>query len=492
MPTLDTDYLVIGAGATGLAFADTLLEHHPDCHITLVDRRTLAGGHWNDAYPFVALHQPSAFYGVNSLSLGSGRKDEHGHNAGLYELASGAEVCGYFQQVMQQRLLASGRVSFLSGHRFEGMDETGRARLVACLSGAGLTVKVRCKRVDAAHFMPDVPATTPPAYPAADGVRLLTPTALSRLGLPGDNDAAGPPSGYCIVGAGKTAMDVGVWLLGQGVPAEAIHWVVPRDSWVVNRLTTQPGEEFFMHSIGGMVKQMRALAAAEGVDDVFLRLEAAGQMLRIDPAHTPRMFHYATLSEGEVALLRRITQVIRRGRVLAIERDALVMEQGGRLPMPPGLAYIHCSTSAVRRLQVQPIFQPGRITPQLVRAPLVTFSAAVCAYVEARVATGDDCAAADAARNALCQPAPFPHDLAGYLAATLVNQSNQLRWNQDKALRDWMRQTRLDGFGRLTSSVDRGDTDKMAVLVELRELMGPAMANAARLLAAARGEPQHP
>jgi hypothetical protein len=471
VPAFDTDYLVIGAGATGLAFADTLL-HESDAHITLVDRQALPGGHWNDAYPFVALHQPSAFYGVNSLALGSHRKDSVGHNAGMYELAGGAEVCSYFQQVMQHQLLPSGRVRYLPLHEFEGLQDDGQARLTSRLTGARTNVVVRRKLVDAAHFQPGIPATTPPAYAVADGVRLVTPTDLVRLGLGNAPRAAG----YCIVGAGKTAMDAGVWLLGQGVPPEAIHWVMPRDSWVVNRLSTQPGDEFFMQSIGGMVQQMRALAEATDVDDLFLRLEAAGQMLRIDRQRLPRMFHYAILSEGEVALLRQITQVIRLGRVLAIEPGALVLDQG-RVAMPPGTVYIHCSASAVRWRQGQPIFQPGRITPQLVRVPLVSFSAAVCAYVEAHYADDDQ-------KNALCTPVPFPRDLAGYLAATLVSQGNQLRWNQDKTLRDWMRQTRLDGYGSLTSNVDRNDAERMAVLADLRQFIGPAMANAQRLLAA--------
>jgi hypothetical protein len=476
VPAFDTDYLVIGAGATGLAFADTLLQESSDAHITLVDRQALPGGHWNDAYPFVALHQPSAFYGVNSLPLGSNRKDSSGHNTGLYELASGAEVCSYFQQVMQHRLLPSGRVRYLPLHEFEGLQGDGRqARLTSRLTGAHTGVVVRRKLVNAAHFQPDVPATTPPAYAVADGVRLVTPTGLARLGL--GNTSLPAASGYCIVGAGKTAMDAGVWLLGQGVPPEAIHWVMPRDSWVVNRRTTQPGEEFFMQSIGGMVQQMRALAEATDVDDLFLRLEAAGQMLRIDRQRLPRMFHYAVLSEGEVALLRQITQVIRLGRVQAIEPGALVLEQG-RVAMPPGTVYIHCSASAVHWREGHPIFQPGRITPQLVRVPLVPFSAAVCAYVEAHYAD-------DAEKNALCTPVPFPRDVAGYLAATLVSQGNQLRWNQDKTLRDWMRETRLDGFGSLTSNVDRNDAEKMAVLADLRQVVGPAMANAQRLLAAA-------
>jgi NAD(P)H-dependent flavin oxidoreductase YrpB (nitropropane dioxygenase family) len=85
---IETDYLVIGAGAVGLAFADTLIDE-TDAHVTIVDRHGKPGGHWNDAYSFVTLHQPSAFYGVNSMALGSGRKDARGLNQGLYELASG-------------------------------------------------------------------------------------------------------------------------------------------------------------------------------------------------------------------------------------------------------------------------------------------------------------------------------------------------------------------------------------------------------------------
>ncbi|HET8938855.1 MAG TPA: NAD(P)-binding protein [Polyangiales bacterium] len=63
---IETDYLVIGAGAMGLAFADELLTR-TDAHITIVDKRSAAGGHWNDAYPFVRLHQPSVFYGVERI-----------------------------------------------------------------------------------------------------------------------------------------------------------------------------------------------------------------------------------------------------------------------------------------------------------------------------------------------------------------------------------------------------------------------------------------
>ncbi len=85
---INTDYLVVGAGASGLAFADALVAE-ADVEVTVIDRRQAPGGHWLDAYPFVRLHTPSAYYGVNSLALGEDRIDEVGENAGYYERATG-------------------------------------------------------------------------------------------------------------------------------------------------------------------------------------------------------------------------------------------------------------------------------------------------------------------------------------------------------------------------------------------------------------------
>ena len=71
---VQADYLVVGAGASGMAFTDALIDHS-DARVALVDRRHGAGGHWLDAYPFVQLHQASSFYGVASTPLGGGRAE---------------------------------------------------------------------------------------------------------------------------------------------------------------------------------------------------------------------------------------------------------------------------------------------------------------------------------------------------------------------------------------------------------------------------------
>lgn len=465
--TAETDYLIIGSGAVGMAFADTLLDE-TDANITIVDRHAKPGGHWNDAYPFVALHQPSAYYGVNSTELGTQRLDTHGPNAGFYEQAGGAEINAYFDKLMQQRFLPSGRVSY-----YPMCEYRGDGQVVSLLSGTSTPFMVRKKTVDTTFANISVPSTHTPNFTVADGVRCITPNALPQMWM--QAAAEKMPSQFCVLGAGKTAMDAIVWLLRHGALPDSIQWVVPRDSWLQNRLQTQPGLSFFNDSIGGEANKMAAFAESKTIDEVFLKLEALGQMLRIDPSQTPTMFHYATISTGEIDLLRSVTRVIRKGRVRSIGHDALELDQG-RVAMQPHTLYIDCTASAVKAGTSQPVFQGDRIVVQLLRMPLVTLSAAITAYVEAH---GGD----ETRKNQLCTPVPFPKNLAGYARATLMSTMNQFQWSQDKPLRQWMRNSRLDAFGKMVSELDRADTEKQATLARLRDNTMAAVNNMPALMA---------
>jgi hypothetical protein len=467
MPEMETDYLVIGSGAVGMAFADTLLDE-TDAHITIIDRHGKPGGHWNDAYPFVALHQPSAFYGVNSTQLGSGEIDTGGLNKGFYELATGSEVSGYFERVMHQRFLPSGRVSY-----FPMANYLGDGRFVSLLSGEESTVTIRRKTVDATYYGTNVPSTHTPKFAVADGIRLIPPNGLPQLW----QGKAPRPDKYVILGAGKTAMDVGVWLLRSGARAEDIIWVAPRDSWLLNRKVTQPGVEFFDQTIGGQAALMEALAQSGDAEELFARLERDGVMLRIDPNSSPRMFHYATISVGEVELLRTIKQVIRMGRVQSIDAQGMKLEQGD-YPVAGNAIYIDCTATAVERRPVVPQFQEDLITLQMIRVPQPAFSAALTAFIEANF---DD----DAAKNALGRPVPLPDDITSYPAANLTNMMNQMAWMQNEKVRDWINASRLDGFGKTIAGVSRADTEKMDLLNRFRGNAMAAAANIPKLMAQA-------
>ena len=107
MRTIEADYLVVGAGAMGMAFIDTLVSE-TEARVVVVDRHHAPGGHWTMAYPFVRLHQPSAFYGVNSSRLGSDTIDQVGWNDGLYELATAGEICAYYDAHHAPAVVADG------------------------------------------------------------------------------------------------------------------------------------------------------------------------------------------------------------------------------------------------------------------------------------------------------------------------------------------------------------------------------------------------
>lgn len=233
----ETDYLIVGAGATGLAFADTLLEE-TDAHLTLVDRRDRPGGHWIDAYPFVRLHQPSSFYGVASKPLGTGCIEQFGLNAGYEELAGGAAIAAYYQALIQDRFLPSGRVRYLPMCEHLGDGEIRRR-----LSGTRLRVRPQRRQVEAGYSENQIPLTHQRRFHVEDGVECIPPNELPRQA---------PNYGHFVVlGAGKTAMDCAVWLLENDADPDQITWVMPRDPWVINRAFTQAGAAFFQDSYGG-------------------------------------------------------------------------------------------------------------------------------------------------------------------------------------------------------------------------------------------------
>src|SRR5580704_12781993 len=303
---LETDYLIVGAGAAAMAFADELLTHSK-ATLTIVDRRHAPSGHWLDAYPFVRLHQPSAFYGVTSAPLGHDAIDQSGTNTGFYELAGPDEIRAYYQPVMARHFLPTGRVRY-----FPSCEYVGEGRFVSRLTDASWQVHVRRKVVDTTYLEGTVPATSPPPFEVADGVRCVPVGAIARV--------VEPPERYVSVGAGKTALDAAVWLLEQGVPAAAICCIKPREAWWLNRRFQQP-RTLVPELYRGAAIQLEAMAQATSVEDLFARLESEDFFLRIDTNVTPTMFRGAVVSEAEIERLRRIQNVVRLGHVRTIERD---------------------------------------------------------------------------------------------------------------------------------------------------------------------------
>jgi hypothetical protein len=455
---LETDYLIIGAGAGAMAFVDELLTNS-DADIVMVGRRDRPGGHWNDAYPFVRLHQPSAFYGVNSRELGQSSKDTTGLNKGLYSLASGAEVLTHFDQVMQQRFLPSGRVRYFPMSNVTGDDSFG-----SLLTGGRHGVTVRKRVVDSAYWTFEIPANRSPKYAVVSGV---PPNELPQL--------KSAPDEFVVVGPGKTGIDTCLWLLEHGVDPARICWIMPRDAWLIDRAQFQPGDEFFLDAFQSFARQFEAIGAATSVADLFDRLEAGGDLLRLDPKVRPTIYRCATITRDELAELRCIRNVVRKGYLRAVERDRLVLDQG-EMPLKPNTLIVDCSASGISRRPQVPIWNGNRINIQMVRTCQPTFSAAFIGFMEAAVAD-------PAEKNALCQPVPNPVVDTDWLRMLAVTNKNRFAWRAHPKIEAWLAQSRLNGLFLGPSRIKSDDTEKMATLKRLQDASMTAFAKLPQLLA---------
>jgi len=435
---LRADYLVIGSGAMAMAFTDVLMTES-DATVIMVDRHHQPGGHWNDAYPYVRLHQPSAFYGVNSRKLGSDKVDATGWNKGLYELATNSEVCAYFDQVMQQQFLPSGRVQY-----FPMCDYQGDREFQSLVSDKSYAVEAD-KIVDATYMNVTVPSMRDPAYAVDEGATCVAPNLLPRV--------SGQYDRYVIVGAGKTGMDACLFLLSNDVDPDKISWIMPRDSWLLDRANIQPWG-LLSHAIGdGFAAQMKAIAQADCVEDLFHRVNACGQLLRFDDEVWPSMYRCATVTKAELEQLQRIKDVIRMGHVKSIGKDSIVFDEGTKVTNPTTL-HVDCSADGLERRPVEPVFNGEKITLQSVRTCQQVFSAAFLGHLEAAY---DD----ETLKNELSTPVPHPDSDIDFLRTSLANSLNAARWAQDADLQAWLQDARLDAFSTSLGDVDSAVAEKL-------------------------------
>ncbi|HSP38027.1 MAG TPA: hypothetical protein VLR26_09755 [Frankiaceae bacterium] len=408
MPTmrLDTDYLVLGAGAMSLAFVDVILAEDPSACLVMVDRRDSPGGHWNDAYPFVRLHQPAAFYGLNSKYLGEGGAD----------LASGPEVVAYYKRAMSQ-FLATGRVQFLSMCEYQG---GGR---VVSVVNEDRVVEVTARRrvVDGTYMTVEVPFLRPPPYAVNPDVRVIPPNGLPHVDRPWKR--------FVVVGAGKTGIDAILFLLDAGVAPERIQWIVSNEAWLWNRATVQPG--VVLKTMTSMVEN---LVDAVDIDDVFRRLEREGIVFRIDTATVPSKWRCATINEKELVALRQVGNVVRLGRVVRIGASEIQLEAGTVDAVEDSL-FIDCSANGLGRFEAKPLFSEGRIILQSVFMCQQTFSAALIAHLELLDIN-------DEKRNRVCTAAPHPEAKQDLPSSLLISSQNMINLQAHMPL--WLRRSRLN------------------------------------------------
>ena len=403
---IETDYLIIGAGAMGMAFADVIFDECPDAQITLVDRRAQPGGHWNDAYSFVALHQPAAGYGVNSARLERGGTD----------LSSRAEILSYYERVMK-KFLASDRVCFLPMSEYRG-----EGQVVSILNEDHITeIEARSRIVDGTYMKVEVPSTHAPKYEVGRDVTFIPLNGLVHIKQTWQK--------YVVIGAGKTGIDAVLFLLAKGVAADQIQWIMSNDMWMWNRDRIQPrdvGFEFMRHA--------DAVVYTESLDDAFLRLEHLGSLFRMDQNVMPSKWRCATVDKAEFRALLSVKDIVRMGRVESLSRAEIKLE-GGTLAGSGAHLYIDCSANGLAARGPKPLFSGHHITLQSIMMCQQVFSAAVIGHLETMKISDDE-------RNAMCEPVPHPEYTKDFPTCLRITFENLLRANRSMPF--WLLRSRLN------------------------------------------------
>eukprot|EP00205_Picochlorum_sp_RCC944_P000033 CAMPEP_0182606470 /NCGR_PEP_ID=MMETSP1330-20130603/1324_1 /TAXON_ID=464278 /ORGANISM="Picochlorum sp., Strain RCC944" /LENGTH=530 /DNA_ID=CAMNT_0024824805 /DNA_START=213 /DNA_END=1805 /DNA_ORIENTATION=+ len=386
---LSCDYLVVGAGQAGLAFVDTLLMQAPHVKVIIVDKHEAPGGHWNDAYDHVRLHQPSVLYGVESKQLEGNwlwcllakRTLPWQHRA------TKKEILEYFGDLVN-KWVAKGQVRYFPKHVFDfdlfdatEQREAGFVSLDGKDKMYGVAVAERV--VNGAIMEPLVPSLTPVPFPVDPGIDLITPNELFERKVKGHHH-------YVVIGCGKTGMDAVTHLQREkGVDPKNVTLIMPNDCWIFNRNSLKKRNSTpldFPSAVldcdGDMGKALRSM-------------EDQGKLVRVDPSVTPTRFRYAMIGQKELLLLRQVRKV-REGRVAGIKKCGgknVLLEfekEGCNIPFDKDVTFVHCCSPGPFNGHPMsyesdnwPIFSDKMITLAIIATPPISFSVSCIAYLEA-------------------------------------------------------------------------------------------------------------
>jgi len=423
--TLRCDYLIVGAGATGMAFADVVLaEGDGSASIVMVDKRPDPGGHWNNASGFVRLHQPACYYGVPSERL----EREGDASAFKYEdLSGGGEIRSYYRFLMD-KYERGGRVRFYAGCTYDRSADDGTFRSDA--DGTLYRVEARRRIVDSTYTNVEIPSERPPPFEVDPSVECVPINGLEGMDL-----SSGKRKRFIVAGAGKTGIDAILYLLNNGVSESDIVWIVSRDAWMFNRDWFNPRT--------AMLTFPDALTCHKRSFEAYMtEMERIGFYLRIDGGISPSKFSCATVEAHELDQLRSLSNVVRRGRIQAITNSHLIMTKGNPLPFDvDDNVVVNCTANGIPRRPPVPVWQGKKIVLQPVSFCQAAFSAAIIGYVEC---CPRDKFRTDTDRNNIMRPVPYPVDTRDMIRSSLLSMWNRFEgYGLDSRTKSWCNKCRL-------------------------------------------------
>ena len=91
--------------------------------------------------------------------------------------------------------------------------------------------------------------------------------------------------------------------------------------------------------------------------------------MRLDENILPTKWRGATVSEDEMQKLRRVKNVIRRGRISSIEETNIVFESGEEMNLPEGTLIVDCARNSTKWPQNKKVFDGDTINLQYLMLP---------------------------------------------------------------------------------------------------------------------------
>ena len=259
-----------------------------------------------------------------------------------------------------------------------------------------------------------------------------------------------------------------MWLLSHGVDPDAVCWVRPRDPWMLNRAVVQPDPAIFL---GMAATIMESAAASSSLDEVFLRLEDAGVMIRVDRGVTPTMAKAPTLATWELEHLRSVQNVVRRGHIASVSRGTLTFADGS-VAVADDAVVVHCAADGLKQPPLVPVWGQEAITLQPIRSGFPCFGAALVGYVEATRSS-------DAEKNRLCPPSPYGNSLADWARMTVLGTRASQRVSAEPDIKAWANGVALNP-ARITADPPGSSALDLA-LERLGAHTGPGLARLAEL-----------
>jgi hypothetical protein len=238
---------------------------------------------------------------------------------------------------------------------------------------------------------------------------------------------------------------------------------------MLNRAVVQPNPEIFLRMAADT---MQAAEEATSLEDLFLRLEDRGVMLRIDRTVMPTMARTPTLATWELERLRTLENVVRRGHIKTVDRGKLTFAYGS-IAVAEDTLVVHCAADGLRHPPLIPVWRPETITLQPIRAGFPCFGAALIGYVEA---TREN----DYEKNRLCPPSPYGNSMAEWARMNVLGTRAAMSFSAEPDIREWSNQVALNparippghaGSAGLDNARERLATHTPPGLARLAELM---------------------